>query len=240
MHGQEGVAAALLAPGTRPALPQPGVCVGWGGCSACQRGGRPVCFGGLAAVGWLLGNLSAAVWACLGSGSHRQSETRLCSTPEPAGRDPGTQAGLGVVGRAGWGHRVSPGPSWVRLRGVSGEGCVCVCVAGRKWLRGSWEGALLGQCPQAGTYGLCPSPHPEASWGTGVLGKVGGHGLRFSHFPWTPVLPRPFSLFHPVARLLLAHPNPGPPPVRGVQKGLAGSPGSPRGGAGQKTGPVGL
>lgn len=127
MHGQEGVAAALLAPGTRPALPQPGVCVGWGGCSACQRGGRPVCFGGLAAVGWLLGNLSAAVWACLGSGSHRQSETRLCSTPEPAGRDPGTQAGLGVVGRAGWGHRVSPGPSWVRLRGVSGEGCVCVC-----------------------------------------------------------------------------------------------------------------
>lgn len=74
--GREGVAGAEPAPETSSA--PLAVYVGRGGHSVCECGGRPVCFGGLAAAGlWgdLSQRLAGAVWACPGRGSHQQSET---------------------------------------------------------------------------------------------------------------------------------------------------------------------
>lgn len=110
----------------------------WGVVAALRVsvGGRPVCFGGLAAAG-LLGNLSqllvGAVWACLGSGSHQQSETRPHSAQQ-ACRDPGTEGGgqgrvglwgghsahsEGLAQRMGWGlwgWLQGTSPNWRGLR----------------------------------------------------------------------------------------------------------------------------
>lgn len=120
----------------------------WGGVAALcvSVGGRPVCFGGLAAAG-LLGNLSqllaGAVWACLESGSHQQSETRPHSA-QRARRDPGTEGG-GQVRVGLWGgHPAHPEGlaqgmgwglwGWLQGRRLAGVG-------------GSQEDRLLGQCP---------------------------------------------------------------------------------------------
>lgn len=63
----EGVAAWESQPKKPDRLYTPwGVCVGWGGGgSVCECGGRPVCFGGLAAPGLLGKPLPAADGGCL-------------------------------------------------------------------------------------------------------------------------------------------------------------------------------
>ena len=173
--------------------------------------------------------LAGAVWACLGSGSHRQTETRLCSTQELAGRDPGTQAGLGVVGRAGESRRVSQGPSQVHLRGESGEGCVCVGGGGNGW-EGLGRMPFLGSVLRLGPMICAPHLTLRPLGYRSAREGGGGHGLRFFHSPCTLVLLCQLSLLHPIAKLLFVNPNPGPPPVRGrwgkVQLGQQGAPGT--------------
>lgn len=141
------MAAAQPAQETRPALPGSEVCVGRGGCCACERGGRPVCFDGLAAAG-LLENLSqllaGAVWACLGSGSHQQSETRLHSA-QWACRDPGTQ---GWAGGGGQTHDLSCGAH----QGSGGGGCALWEVTGEgDYWWGLRKTPFLGSFQLAGT-----------------------------------------------------------------------------------------
>lgn len=96
--------------------------VGRGGCCVCERGGRPVCFGGLAAAG-LLGNLSqllaGAVWACLGSGSLRHGHI---PSSRPAGTR-GPRVRLEGGGQGGSGPHEGTGMGlWGRLRGGERSG----------------------------------------------------------------------------------------------------------------------
>lgn len=102
-----GGGGSPAAPETRLALPGSARLRGcaWGGVR--ERGGCPVCFGGLAAaraIGELSQLLVGAVQACLESQSHWQSETQPHSTQCACG-DPGTQgwAGRALAHVRGWG-----------------------------------------------------------------------------------------------------------------------------------------
>lgn len=200
VDGREGVAVAR--PAQETSLAQLGESVGRGGCCMCERGGHPVCSGGLAAAG-LLGNLSQLlggdVWACLGSGSHQQSGTRPHSI-QRACRDPGTQGQAEGGGQGGWGPHEGTGVGfWGRLQG--GKDLLGVL---RKTLR---------QCPLyfhlAGTRGGCPSPHPEASLGTGGIRRVARGTAVLSQGGSPPTPPTPARHLSSLPKLFLAHPGPG-------------------------------
>lgn len=124
----------------------------WGGVAAVHVSVGGVLF---ALVAWqLLGYwrlsqlLVGAVWACLGSGSHWQSETRPHSA-QRACQDPGTQGWLVVLGRAGRGcgwHKAHPEGShlrdWARdYRGVCGRGCFLGVSRRTLFLVSSWLGS---------------------------------------------------------------------------------------------------